>query len=79
LQRATSRAGVGNANSSQSSPPIQNITGPLVRHAGRFDFELAEQERREKEARDGIVQQAKDLSDETPVSAESPEQWPGSY
>jgi hypothetical protein len=79
LQRATSRAGIGNVNSSQTSPPIQNITGPLVRHAGRFDFELAERERREKEARDGIVQQAKHLKDETPVSAESPEQWPGSY
>jgi hypothetical protein len=53
----------------------------LVRHAGRFDFELAEKERREKETREGMVQQAKDLnlSDETHVSAESPEQWPGSY
>jgi hypothetical protein len=51
----------------------------LVRHAGRFDFELDERERREKEATEGIVQQAKNLRDETPVSAESPEQWPGSY
>jgi hypothetical protein len=79
LQRATSRAGISNVNSSQKSPPIQNITGPLVRHAGRFDFELDERERREKEATEGIVQQAKNLRDETPVSAESPEQWPGSY
>jgi hypothetical protein len=84
LQRATSRAGIANVNASQASPPIQKITGPLVHHAGRFDFELAEKERREKERREkeereGIVQQAENLDDETPVKAESPEQWPGSY
>jgi hypothetical protein len=51
----------------------------LVRHAGRFDFELDERERREKEVREGIAQQPNNSRDETPVSAESPEQWPGSY
>jgi hypothetical protein len=52
----------------------------MIKHGGRFDFELAERERMEKTRMEGKteVKKAK-KEDATPISAQSEEQWPGSY
>jgi hypothetical protein len=79
-KRTTVRPGISNTNASNDAP--------LVRHGGRFDFELAERERLEKERTEAFASITKDSfkkkkakpEDATPVSAESAEeQWPGSY
>lgn len=80
-KRTTVRPGISNTNAS--------IDAPLVRHGGRFDFELAEMERLEKERTEAFASITKDSfkkkkkpkpEDATPISAESTEeQWPGSY
>jgi hypothetical protein len=80
-KRTTVRPGISNTNASNDAP--------LVRHGGRFDFELAERERLEKERTEAFASITKDSfrkkkkampEDATPISAESAEeQWPGSY
>jgi hypothetical protein len=47
----------------------------MIKHGGRFDFEWDEREVAEKGAKEGTRRKA----DATPSSAESSEQWPGSY
>lgn len=74
LRSAGGHMGLGNAFTSQSSPIISN---PIVSHGHRFDFELAERERRDREMREQGGRRRK--ADLTPESAESEEQWPGSY
>lgn len=78
-RRRTSAAGVGNSNASMERP--LQIPAPVAQHAGRFDFELAERERFEKE-REGqgtVLKKNKKKANVTPSSAESEEQWPGTY
>jgi hypothetical protein len=45
--------GIGNVNASMEKPA--KISGPMGRHGGRFDFELAERERREREGSERVV------------------------
>jgi hypothetical protein len=80
-KRITVRPGIANTNASNDQPILQ--------HGGRFDFELAERERIQKETMEGLASITKDSfkkkkkqrpEDATPISAESnEEQWPGSY
>jgi hypothetical protein len=80
-KRITVRPGISNTNASNDEP--------ILKHGGRFDFELAERERLEKERMDAFAGITKDSfkkkkksrpEDATPISAESTEeQWPGSY
>lgn len=79
-KRNTARPGIANTNASKDRP--------IISHGGRFDFELAERERIEKERMDGFASITKDSfkkkkhrpEDATPITAESgEEQWPGSY
>jgi hypothetical protein len=53
----------------------------MIKHGGRFDFELAERDRMEKEQREGKQPEIKRLKkeDATPDSAVSADLWPGSY
>jgi hypothetical protein len=72
--------GIGAARASKEQlniQPVSNISGPIVYHGGRFDFELAEQERREREGQ--VESAATREKEETPISAASEEMWPGSY
>ena len=77
-KRATVRPGLDNTNASGDTP---------IAMPAHLDFELAETERKAKEIIDGLTKITKDSfkkkkarpEDETPVSAESEEQWPGSY
>jgi hypothetical protein len=79
-KRNTVRPGIANTNASKDKP--------ILRHGGRFDFEIAERERIEKERMEGLASITKSSfkkkkhrpEDATPISAESgEEQWPGSY
>lgn len=50
--------GVGNVNASAE---------PMIRHGGRFDFELAERERREREGSERVVfEKRKKPADDSP-------------
>ncbi|KAE9374762.1 hypothetical protein N431DRAFT_503544 [Stipitochalara longipes BDJ] len=77
-KRATVRPGIDNTNASGDNP---------LNKTGRFDFELAEKERKEKELMEGLASITKDSfkkkkarpEDATPISADSDEQWPGIY
>jgi hypothetical protein len=67
--------GIGNVNASMEVPV--KISGPIVRHGGRFDFELAERERRDREGNGSILlEKRKKEADE---SSDGEEQWPGAY
>jgi hypothetical protein len=79
-KRNTVRPGIANTNASKDKP--------ILRHGGLFNFEFAERERIEKERMEGLASITKDSfkrkkkhrpEDATPISAESEEQWPGSY
>jgi len=52
------------------------ISGPMIQHGGRFDFDFTEREMQEREEAMG---RARKHPDATPSSAESAEQWPGTY
>ena len=60
-----------------------SISGPMIKHGGRFDFELAERERLEKQGRDQqesrLGRHEGPVDERSPESAVSQEQWPGSY
>ena len=71
-KRNGSRNRFRESSTERSAVPVR-ISGPMIRHGGRFDFEGAEQEMRERE--EGIRRGP----DATPSSAESQEQWPGTY
>ena len=51
------------------------ISGPMIKHGGRFDFDFDENEMMERERREG----GRVKADATPSSADSEEQWPGAY
>ena len=74
-RRNTSRVGIGNALASNISPI--GVHGSAAGPRERFDFELAERERREKYFQEQRARRKK--ADMTPESAERQEQWPGSY
>lgn len=71
--RSTSRNGFRDTYASMDVPV--RISGPMIRHGGRFDFDFDENERMEKEGMEG----GRSKADATPSSAESEEQWPGLY
>lgn len=75
LRPNTTRYGIGNANA--SSEIRIGITGEAATHDGRFNFELGERERRERDLNEQRARRKN--ADLTPESAESEEQWPGSY
>ncbi|RDL35225.1 uncharacterized protein BP5553_07156 [Venustampulla echinocandica] len=88
IPRAPSRNQGISTNTLATHASIDGSTGPsAARYEGRYDFELAEQERREREARGEVVlepvkkkkKKKKSRGDDTPDSAVSEEQWPGSY
>lgn len=68
--------GIGNVNASMEVPV--KISGPITRHGGRFDFELAERERREREGNEDVVLE-KRRKNKVEESPDGEEQWPGSY
>jgi hypothetical protein len=78
-KRTTVRPGIENTNASADRP--------LVKNGGRFDFELAERERKEKEMVEGLASITKDSfkkkkarpEEAMSINAESDEQWPGTY
>ncbi|KAH8798928.1 hypothetical protein F5882DRAFT_186454 [Hyaloscypha sp. PMI_1271] len=78
-KRTTVRPGIENTNASADRP--------LVKNGGRFDFELAERERKEKEMVEGLASITKDSfkkkkarpEEAMPINTESDEQWPGTY
>lgn len=58
------------------------ISGPMIRHGGRFDVETAERERKEQEERERFGRERaenKNAVHDSPESVESQELWPGSY
>jgi hypothetical protein len=71
-KRSGSRGSIRASSKERPAAPVR-ISGPMIKHGGRFDFEAAEQEMRERE------ESIKLGPDKTPSSAESAEQWPGSY
>lgn len=79
FRRTTVRPGIENTNASADKP--------LVKNGGRFDFELAERERKEKEMMQGLASITKESfkkkkarsEDAMPINTESDEQWPGTY
>jgi len=78
---STIRLGLANAISSRDK--TLDISGPVVSHGKRFDFELAERKRQEQELeaqRAAAFSRRGRLGEENPKSAMSEEeQWPGSY
>lgn len=77
-EASTEKTGAGSwkrsiSRSRQASDTPVAISGPLLMRGGRFDLELAEKELRERE--DFSLKRP----DVTPSSAESDEQWPGTY
>jgi hypothetical protein len=72
--RSTSRNGFLDTVASMDVPVI--ISGPMIKHGGRFDSDFTEEGWREREqGKAGSRKRA----DATPSSAESEEQWPGAY
>ena len=71
-KRSESRGRFRASSPERLAVPVK-ISGPMIRHGGRFDFEAAEQEMRERE------EKIRKGPDATPSSAESEEQWPGAY
>ncbi|KAF4632361.1 hypothetical protein G7Y89_g5766 [Cudoniella acicularis] len=64
--------------------PVASMEAPFAlthtgKHGNRYDFELAEQERLEREARGEKIYTPIKKKNWTPQSAVSEEQWPGSY
>ncbi|KAH8598094.1 hypothetical protein B0O99DRAFT_738941 [Bisporella sp. PMI_857] len=74
-RRVITKLAGGGSNSASFSPV--DISGPIVSHGRRFDFEASERDRREQELQNQARRRKR--QDMTPESAESQEQWPGSY
>jgi len=73
----TKLTGTGNSNTTTGfSSPVQ-ISAPMVNHGPRFEYELHEQEETDQFGRRRRPETPNRI--ETPQSAESEEQWPGSY
>ena len=73
----TKFTGMGSSNTTTGfSSPVQ-ISAPIVGHGPRFDYELREQDERDPYGRRRRPETPNRI--ETPQSAESEEQWPGSY
>lgn len=75
-QRTVVGLGLGSAITSQS-PPV-DANSQAGGHNRRFDFEIAARERRDNDLRNPKSKRRKAV-EVTPDSAESEEQWPGSY
>jgi hypothetical protein len=73
----TSRQGLSNTNASAETPIIS--AGSAFWQGGRFDFELAERERHDREQLADPKNTQRKNQNATPVSAGSEEMWPGSY
>lgn len=88
IPRAPSRnQGMGTSSHAAHSSMDGSTVSTTARYEGRYDFELAEQERRDREARGEVVlepvkkkkKKKKSRGDDSPDSAISTEQWPGNY
>jgi hypothetical protein len=79
--RTLARERMKGSGSEEIDIPVK-ISGPMIRHGGRFDVETAERERKEQEERQRFDREMggkKNAVTDSPESVESQELWPGSY